>query len=155
MREWIKKRWDEFVNFNKTRLVANLLSMSDDEFRVKSEEIFNSTKKLSDFVGMIVRLTFAQFAWRYFMFMSPKTDGIYGYIFGFCAIFTMGLTVFLGSRIFLIIFAWEVEDVRQITGSISRGILFVIAALSTLTIYLGTLRLVSDMARASALLGTN
>lgn len=103
----IRKAFGKLSEYHNSRFVVG---SSDEAFKLRSDRVFDQAKKLSDFVGMIVRLAFLQLAYRYFLIISPKTEGIYGYIFGFCAVSAFGLTIMLGIRIIQVIFLWELLE---------------------------------------------
>ena len=155
MKDFINKQWQRVIAFHKGRRVTAILDLKDDAlFEVEYDKIFDSGKRLSDFVGMIVRLAFVQFAWRYFFYAAPNVSGIYKFILGFCGVSALGLTAILGARIATIIFLWEASDFRKTSGPIGRKVILAIAIASTIVLYLGTQYLVSDLAKHSALLGT-
>lgn len=153
MRIWFLKKWEVFKAFNHGRLVTSVLSMDDSQYQTAFDKEFNESKKLSDFIGMILRLSFTQFAWRYFMHVSPKTPGIMGGVLGYCGVTAMLVTFVLAFRIGLIIFLWELGDARKAKSTFMKGVMLAVACSASLALYMGTMRMAQDIAKANALLG--
>jgi predicted ABC-type exoprotein transport system permease subunit len=145
--------WESLRVFNQGRLVTRILSMDDAQYEAAFDNEFNTSKKLSDFIGMILRLSFTQFAWRYFFHVSPKTEGIMGFILGYCGIGAFLITLVLAFRIGLLTFLWQLGDARKAKSNFLRGIMFVVACAASLALYMGTMRMAQDIGKANALLG--
>lgn len=129
--------------------------MTETEFETERSLVFDSAKRASDFVGMIVRLAFLQFAFFYFLKASPTTEGILGYALGLCAVSSFGMSIYMARAIMRIIFLWEIRDVRRNELVWMKVILFVFALASTLCIYFAVMHLVSAIASSNALLAAS
>src|SRR5258708_6056025 len=86
------------------RLTAGIVSFG--EFWGTKEDVeerlaynFNKAKTLSDFIGMIVRFAFANFAVAYFIKRSAEVRGFEGYVLGFCATMSAGLLLVFGASL--------------------------------------------------------
>lgn len=100
---------------------------------------------------MTTRLAFALFAARYFFSKAPITDGAFSYIYGLCAVSAYGLSFVLARHIMMIIFLWEVRDARAATHWLPRTVLYTLAVVTTIILYLGLFSLAQDLASAGAL----
>ena len=81
-----------------------------------------------------------------------KTGGFYSYVFGFCAVSSIGITIVLAGKIFGIVYLWEMKAVTETTNILTQLILLFFAFLSTLLTYFGVFRIVTDIANSSTLL---
>jgi hypothetical protein len=127
------------------------LTMTDSEFESERNSVFDSAKRASDFVGIIVRLAFLQFASFYFLKEAPETEGIMGYALGLSAVSCFGLTIWMARAIFRIVFLWEIKDTRRAPPGIVRAIMVLFALVTTVAIYFAVMHLVSAIASNNAL----
>ena len=126
--------------------------MTDSEFEAERNAAFDSAKRASDFVGMIVRLAFLQFASFYFLKEAPETEGIVSYALGMSAVSCFGLTIWMARAIFRIVFLWEIKDTRHAPPGMVRAIMVMLALVATVAIYFAVMHLVSAIASSNALI---
>lgn len=148
---WFQKAWSKISGIG-AFISPRSLTMTDAEFEAERNAVFDSAKRASDFVGMIVRLAFLQFAFLYFLRMAPKADGIVSFALGMSAVSCFGLAVWMARAIFRIIFLWEIKDTRQAPPGLVRGILAAAALAATIGIYFAIWHLVGAIASSNALL---
>jgi hypothetical protein len=75
----LKTLWQNVVQFHEGRLLPTLTTMTAEEYQRNADVQFARAKRLSDFVGIIIRWSFAQFASLYFF---PKRLSPLAYGFG-------------------------------------------------------------------------
>lgn len=76
--QWLNRMWTGFVEFSRERLIPASISYDSEDHRRNFDASFDSAKRLSDFIGMVVRLAFATFAAAYFYAKSQDTEGLLG-----------------------------------------------------------------------------
>jgi hypothetical protein len=135
------------------RLTAGIVSFG--EFWGTKEDVeerlaynFNKAKTLSDFIGMIVRFAFANFAVAYFIKRSAEVRGFEGYVLGFCATMSAGLLLGFGASLVRVILVYEMQSVSAWKGTAARVIFIVLGLLSTACIWYGVMDLVWVMGSA-------
>lgn len=150
--EKLKKLWSTVRDFYNTRLITNLISQNKDDYNSNAQRNFDAAKKLSDFVGMIVRYAFAQGATTYFFKKLETATGAGRYALWLCAIFAFFLTLVLGIRILWIIVLYEAEDIHATENVWGRRLFFLCALIQGFALWYGVRMLVNDIA-ASGVLG--
>src|SRR5436305_7569588 len=108
------------LTFVRERLVFNLAAHSKEEYELNFNDHFSKAKALSDFIGMIVRYSFANFAAAYFLKRANESDGIRGAALSFCSIFTLGLTIAIGARIYILVVLYQASDVHRSTHKVAK-----------------------------------
>jgi hypothetical protein len=98
---------------------------------------------------MIVRYSFASFASAYFFRRAAETDGIRGFALGMCYVFTFGVALVLGVRIFAIILFYETRDLHVQTHKAVKIILLITSTLITVALWYGINDLVTFLAKSS------
>lgn len=132
--------------------ILHELSVSPSDNDERAERIYNEGKKLSDFVGMIVRLAFTLFAFQYFSAKAAEVDGLIAFVYGLCTVSAFGLTAALAGKIFRIIYFWEVRDVVNAPSRYMKLLFLIFALSSTAITYFGLFIMARDIASASPLL---
>jgi hypothetical protein len=84
----LKRGWKRLVEFHQTRFIGNL---TKEDYEASFKDHFDRAKALSDFIGMIVRFSFANFAWAYFLRRAPEFGGIRSFALGLCFVFAFGI----------------------------------------------------------------
>lgn len=148
----VHSAWTRFVNWNRKRLVWAILTGSVEDHQEISRQIFERAKKLSDFVGMIVRVSFLVLATTFLWKKSQSTEGILGWVFGYSALITFAIAIRLSSYIFIIILVRESKDLAFHGNLIMRIILFAIALSFTAVIWYGAYKFILELAVSSSLL---
>jgi hypothetical protein len=151
MRARIKKWLGGIKEFHRTRLISNITSHSKEEYENNVRNNFDAAKRLSDFVGMIVRFAFLQAALSYFMRKAVDSPGATGYVLGFCAVSVFGLLIALGIRIFYVILLYEASDIHRDSRRWVKYALFVFALAHSVALWYGMRVLVSDLTRSAPL----
>lgn len=148
--QWLKRIWTGFVEFNRERLIPASINYDAADHRRNFDASFDSAKRLSDFIGMVVRLAFVAFAAAYFYTKSRDTKGLLGFVFGYCAVCSIGLGLALGRKVLILVYLWDIREIPVVKGRIGK---FVIAAFGVATvamIYVGCFELIKDMAAKTA-----
>lgn len=78
------------------------------------EKVFNKTKRISDFIGMIVRWSFAYFACLYFFQKAPDQSQCYRFVFGICGTMSLLLTIYFGIHINRLMQMYEQREAGRI-----------------------------------------
>lgn len=128
------------------------ITLSPDAIQARSSQIFTEAKQLSDFIGMIVRLSFVIFALNFFLVGAPNVGGVTSYVFGFCAVTALGLTINLANKIMKIIYFWEIRDITVSENSYIKVFFMLFALTSTLIGYVGIFKLARTIATANPLI---
>jgi hypothetical protein len=140
-----KAGWNWLADFHRERFIGNL-SKEDHEARFQYD--FTNAKTLSDFIGMIVRFSFATFAWKYFLQRAPQMDGIYRWAMGMCFVFACGVAFVLGARIFAIILFYETRALHKQTHKVLNVIQFVVATVTAFALWYGINDLVASLIKS-------
>lgn len=151
MWEQIKKAWSRLVDFHNTRLVANVSSHTQEDFDLNFNSKFDAAKRLSDFIGMVVRIAFAEFATFYFLHKASQETSWLSLVYGICAVSALLVTIRFASLIITIMFLWETREVKKFHSTIGRWVIFGTGVLFTVCYAVGTIKMVGDLARTSAL----
>jgi hypothetical protein len=140
-----------FFDRVKSRFASGIsfLSQRDED---SFEATFNSAKKLSDFVGMIIRLSFVMFAQLYFLHLSQTTAFPMSFVAGFCFVSATWLIFALAGKIVIIILDYEWREVPRIRGNVGKFIILTFGLLSTIIAYVGIYQMARSIALASSLL---
>jgi hypothetical protein len=108
--------------------------------------IFDEAKRLSDFIGMIVRLAFLFYAVSYFTSqMFAHGDTLKGYAFGLCLTVSLGLSGIFGGQIFAIIYIHHLRDVSVQTNRWVRIAMFVSTVIVAGALWFGIVQLISAL----------
>ena len=150
----MKKVWSRITGLG-ALLAPTTLRMSEAEFEAERNTVFDSAKRVSDFVGMIVRLAFLQFVFLFFLNEAPKAGGVFGFALGLCAVSSLGLSIYLARGIMRIVFLWELRDARRAEPAWAKAMFFVFALITTLCIYGAMIHLVAKIASSNALIAAS
>jgi hypothetical protein len=136
MLRWIAKQLADVFAIPPNKAAA-------DEHRNK---VFDQAKRVSDFIGMIVRLAFMFYASSYFgAQVSANLNTLKGFAFGLCWIIALGVSVVFGGQIFAIIYIHHLRDAAVQTNRWIR-ILMLISALATSgALWFGIVELISAL----------
>lgn len=145
-------RWERVKRFHNSRVLTTLIQATKEELVRDFDYNFAEGKKVSDFVGMIIRWSFAIFASLYLYKKSMSFGGTYGIVQAICGTFWLILTIMLTTRIFVVAVLFQASDIRYHEGkwkkrSIVAGWIFCAGVLMY-----GTGQIVADIAYSSALL---
>jgi len=132
--------------------LAEEMSLTAETNEHRADQIFSEAKKLSDFIGMIVRLAFTLFAFHFFMLKAPQIGGLTGFVFGISAINAFGLSVVLANKIMRIIYYWEMIAVAKAQSRHFRALLLFFALCSTLVAYYGIFKMAFAIAKSSPII---
>jgi hypothetical protein len=141
--------------FHRERLVTNIANLTAEEHAKNLQVHFDDAKRASDFVGIVIRWSFAQFASLYFFSKAfgPEVNWFRGYAYGMCSFVSIGVACYLGGRIALLILLYYSRELTHPQGEVAKMISFVLIVITTTVLWLGTLHLTRDIARATTLLG--
>ncbi|MDP2733779.1 MAG: hypothetical protein Q8O63_11825 [Hoeflea sp.] len=139
--------WENFLGSFPGRRFTSITAHNAEDYEKIARQNFESAKKLSDFVGMIVRFAFLNAAINYFSKKAIENDGWLGFIFGCCTISTIGLTVALSIRIFWIVLLFESFDIHKQNQKLAKWMLYLFAIATTGMIFFGIHVLVNDLAK--------
>ncbi|KEQ05715.1 hypothetical protein [Pseudorhizobium pelagicum] len=95
-------------------------SAGRDEHDKLSDDVFNEAKKLSDFLGMIVRMIFVQAAGTLLILKSREAGGLEGLLLAVAAVTAVGLAGVFTWRIFGIVLLYFTKDVVIIGNTLVR-----------------------------------
>jgi Rad3-related DNA helicase len=154
--EKLKEVWRKIVAFHNSRMITSVMRMSQEDFNINIDESFNRAKRLTDFVGILIRWSFVQFAGYYFLESSSSADHWFEkYAFQYCGIGAFGVAVYFSIRIFSIIFLYWASDAAHHESKVRKYIIAAMALSMTLAFWFGISRMIRDLAKASQLLGGN
>jgi len=145
MFRWLGKAWRGFVEFNRETLFGGVMKMTPEEHQEAFNQTFDSAKRLSDFIGMIVRLSFLTFALFFFLRRVGETDGIQSMAHSVCLVFAFGLNIAFLQKVFRVILLYEARDIPRIPAGSQRWVLLLLAVVITGTIYYGVGSLVGAL----------
>jgi hypothetical protein len=152
--QWAKSRlklvWNSIQEFYSTRLIANLTSHTKEAYERNFTHHYERAKRLSDFVGMIVRLAFATFAYQYFYRRATATEGFQSGVFTICYLTTLGLSIALGLRILVLILIYESTDIHKQTSKVIKVAMLIVSIIMTAALWYGVLDLVKVLANRSS-----
>jgi hypothetical protein len=153
--EKLKALWRKFVAFHSRLLIANMTKMTAESYQENLDHNFAAAKRLSDFIGLIIRWSFAQFAGYYFYQVSHSAEfWLTKFVFGYCAFVAYVVTVYMGVYVAIITLLYWSKDAA---AQSSKGLRIYIIGLSiavTVMLWFGIMRMVREIAKASALLGS-
>ena len=112
------------------------------------EEQFSNAKKLSDFIAMIVRLAFVQFAVNYFIIAAKEATEFYKFVYLICSITAFIISVVIFMRIVTVIFLYYLHGLGEIKSILGKILLFASTVFWAIIYYLGIFHLVRDLAEA-------
>lgn len=138
MKKWLGKANDGIRSF------AEFWSDGASRQAVYDQHL-NQAKALSDFIGMIVRFGFANFATGYFYKRAAEVHGLNGWCIGVTATFTLALTIIFGFRLMTVILAYEMRSVAAWKGTWSRLVFALLAILTTASLWYGVVDLVHTL----------
>ena len=153
VREKIKAFWSRIADFHQDRLIGLIWSGDQERLRRALSAAFDEGKKLSDFIGMIVRMVFVLFAALFLLKSASLTGGLQGFALGIGGIYAGAVTAFLASSVFRIILLWNLtwEDWGD-AAPWNRAILVSLSILSAVAVGVGVWSVVEALAKASDLL---
>jgi hypothetical protein len=135
-------------NFFAKRMLAAL-----DEHKEEANAGFNSAKQLSDFVGLIMRTSFAMFVTLYFVSEGISTHDLRAPIFLYCALFSALLTVKMAGNLSVLTYMYLARDVFRAPNPWLAHFINFNAGVATAALVFGMSHLVVQLAVASTLLG--
>jgi hypothetical protein len=138
--------WKWFVEFNRDALAGGVMRMNEEEYKAALNATFDSAKRLSDFIGMFVRLAFSTFGMIYFLRKTRELEGFHDFVFGLCFVFAAGLTIVLGARVLRLVMLYEARDVPKMPNNGWRWVFVLAAVFTTFVLYTGIASLVGDLA---------
>jgi hypothetical protein len=98
------------------RLLARLTSYqlkAPEELDTELNKAFDRAKRVSDYVGMIVRLAFCAYATQFFWSQAKTTAGIQSWALGVSGVTAFCLQIWFGAQIILLITLHSLSDVTQ------------------------------------------
>jgi hypothetical protein len=140
--------WNWLAEYHRHHFIANLTS---EDHQLNFRTHFDKAKTLSDFIGMILRYSFATFAWSYFLKRVPEATGFHKGAFGVCFVFSLGITIALGARIFAIILFYETKDLHKQTHNAVKVAMLIAATVTTYALYIGINDVVAALAKAGGI----
>lgn len=149
-----KKVWESLKTAGSVASGYYLLSLEEEEFERERSSTFDRAKRISDFVGMIVRVSFLFFAVLYGLKLAPSLDGLLSYAVGFTTTSGILLLIALFAHVSRLIFLWEVREARKFKARIPRFIFLGSALFITWSAGYTIYKLVSAIALESALLSS-
>lgn len=110
MFKWAKAAWQQIVTFHKTRLIFSLVDADREKIDSNFKVQFDDAKRASDFVGMVVRLTFLLFATIYLVRLAATEPWYSAVPISFAVTNCAILIVYLASKMSIIIFLFFATD---------------------------------------------
>jgi hypothetical protein len=148
-RDWLiyqmKAGWNWLAETHRERFIGNL---TEEDHQLNFRTHFDRAKLLSDFIGVIVRLSFATFAWKYFLERASETDGIRNWAFNICFYFAVGVTIALSAHISAIIMFYETKAVPKQTNKVWKLTSVTIALMTTFALWYGINDLVASLIKS-------
>ena len=111
--------WRRLKNLIEDRHERSLMGLSmressKEEWEELYNQEFDKAKRLSDFIGMIVRLGFVFFTFLFFSGLAQKEHSWFiSYMFGMCAVFSLGLYLAMFFRITILVDIYFLSDTRH------------------------------------------
>lgn len=146
---WIGKSLGKLLGDDKSEEI----SQEEKDHWKRFNATFDSAKRLSDFIGMIIRLSFAQFAAVYFIKKAPEAEGLLSITFAAAGVMATGIWVRLAMYVARIIMLYETRDAHIVRGTFPIIIYYLLSGSFALASFLGMYQLVGELASASVLLG--
>lgn len=150
--ERLKLMWKGIVTFHNSRLIANLTKLSEEQYKANLESNFSAAKRLSDFIGLIIRWSFAQFAGYYFYQASHSTEfWLTKFVFGYCALMAFVVAIYMGVYVATLTLLYWASDVLAQGSRWMRYLTVVFSFALTGMLWFGLWGMVKEIARASVL----
>ena len=150
---WIRRLWQNIVAFHNGRLISSITSFTKEQHEQELATQFEKAKRLSDFVGIIIRWSFVMFATLYFLRRYSLSENIFiGLLYFLCGWWAGLMTIYFSVRVQIIVLLWWSDSVPMHSSMLGKRISLALSILFTGVGAFGIYQLVSDVARASALL---
>jgi hypothetical protein len=121
-------------------IFGNRQLKSPQELTQEIERDFDRAKRMSDFIGMIVRFAIACYATSYFWSQFiKKQDFPWSYVVGVCMTAAFAFTVLFGFRIGSIITLYSIRDTGNIKNRVFRAMTFVMSTAAGISLLYGIL----------------
>ncbi|UVK39038.1 hypothetical protein LHFGNBLO_000352 [Mesorhizobium sp. AR10] len=117
------------------------------------KDVFNQSKMFSDFLAMILRLSFSFLAFVYFIskaFLSTELS--HTIVFAICTCFSMAASSVMAFYIMKIVTLWASDMFIHLQGLILRTAAVVLVAAGTIVLIIGIISLIGDIAQSSSIL---
>lgn len=116
------------------------------------EETFASAKALSDFVSMLVQLSFASVAIKYFYSRAAHSDSLFAFAsFGSCLLVMISLSAALMYKVASIVAGFFLQGVVHQKRMWGKYVVLIFAVVQTVLIMSGASQLIDDLAGTHAL----
>lgn len=152
MLEGLKKIWRSFNEWHKKRLVVSVWFMDKEEYEKATEEIFSSGKRLSDFLAMILRASFAVIVAKYFDNKADSAVGLKWFIYVECSLAFYIISLFMIINIVTITYLYYAGEVVQSSNSVGKLISLAFCVLVSALFLIGLNDLVQDLASVSGII---
>ena len=106
---------------------------------------FESAKRLSDFVGMIIRFAFANFATLYLLTKATTVPGVSGWALAVSGGFAAAITVVFGIKLYIIILLNEARGVAAFSSKWAKIISIVLTLITVGLLQYGITDLVKSL----------
>lgn len=149
MFKWAKAAWQQIVAFHKTRLIFNLVDADREKIDSNFKVHFDDAKRASDFVGMVVRLTFLLFATIYLLRLAATEPWYTSIPISFAATNCAILMLYLSGKMSIVIFLFFATDVHPRESRRIRIFFLVCSYLMMTVLFYSIWRIVQALAKHS------
>lgn len=122
-----------------------------DALNLELKEVFDSSKKFSDFLAMVVRMSFTALALIYFVTKTPTASPAYAVALAICAVAAFASTMMMGLNITKIIVLWIVDGAIHLDSITLRIGVLLLTLVLVGALLVGMVNLAFDIARTSSL----
>ena len=147
----------KFLNGIASAIADRIVPADTTEADRLRDKAFDRAKRTSDFIGMVVRFAFANYAVAYFFNawkVAPNGPGVgdhlHKWALAISSMVTLGLMVYFGWQIFEVITAHFMRDAASQRGRTSRIIIFISVTVTSIAIWVGINELVSAIPKPGA-----
>jgi hypothetical protein len=149
----LNKLWHRIVNFHSDRMIG--LAFQDTTKEDWNNELnarFDDAKKLSDFIGMIIRIGFC-YLWFDLLLMAAFAHmGIKSSAFFICALLVLCLFLAMAWKLFAIISVYLLRHTASSKSKIFKGAVYFSSLSLTLAIGTGVIAIARAVSKASTLI---